>query len=170
MNPKTKPSFLKPIPENFPDQLKEYDHWVLWKAEFIEDKWTKVPYNAKNGQKAKSNNPGTWSDFNTAYTRYKNSNGKYDGIGFVPSENDPFTGVDLDHCRDAATGTIDDWAKNIIERLHSYTELSPSGTGIRIFIKAKLPPGRRKRGHIEVYDTKHYLTMTGHRLNGSKHS
>jgi hypothetical protein len=38
MNPETKPIFLKPIPENIPDQLKEYDHWVLWEAVFIEDK------------------------------------------------------------------------------------------------------------------------------------
>jgi primase-polymerase (primpol)-like protein len=165
-----KPKFLKPLPQNIPDQLKQYDQWVLWKAKPIEDKWTKVPYDAKNGQKAKSNNPGTWNDFNTVYYTYKNSNGKYDGIGFVPSENDPFTGVDLDHCRNAKTGTIDSWAMRIIDQLNSYTEISPSGTGVRIFIKAKLPPGRRKGRRIEVYDTKHYLTMTGHKLNGTEYS
>jgi primase-polymerase (primpol)-like protein len=167
---KEKPNFLKPIPESIPDQLKQHDQWVLWKAEFIGDKWTKVPYNAKTGRKAKSNNPQTWGNFHTVYLRQKHDNGKFDGIGFVPSENDPFTGVDLDHCRNPQTGEIDSWAMKIINQLNSYTEISPSGTGIRIFIKAKLPPGRRKGRRIEVYDTKHYLTMTGHRLNGTEYS
>jgi primase-polymerase (primpol)-like protein len=165
-----KPKFLNPMPENIPDQLKQYDQWVLWKAEFVEGKWTKVPYNAKTGWKAKSNDPQTWSDFHTAYLKQKHDDGKFDGIGFVPSENDPFTGVDLDHCRDPQSGKIELWAMKIIDQLNSYTEISPSGTGIRIFIKANLPPGRRKTGNIEVYDTKHYLTMTGHRLNGTGHS
>jgi primase-polymerase (primpol)-like protein len=164
---KEKPDFLKPKPENIPDELKKHDQWVLWKAERVEGKWTKVPYNAQNGRKAKSNDPRTWCDFHTAYLRHKHDGNRFDGIGFVPSERDPFTGVDLDHCRNPQTGEIEPWAMKIIDRLNSYTELSPSGTGIRIFIKAKLPPGRRKNGSIEVYDTKHYLTVTGHRLNGT---
>jgi len=48
-----------------------------------------------------------------------------------------------------------------VERLNSYTEKSPSGTGIHIFIKAKLPPGGRKKGDFECYESGRYLTMTG---------
>ena len=133
MKLENKPKFLKPIPENIPDQLKHYNQWVLWRAEFVEGKWTKVPYNPKTGRKAKSNDPQTWSDFNTVNIRQKNNDGKFDGIGFVPSEEGPFTGIDLDHCRDSQSERIEQWAMKIIDQLNSYTEISPSGTGIRIF-------------------------------------
>ncbi len=162
-----KPCFLRPIKENIHKELKQRIQWVLWKAESVNGKLTKVPYNAQSGYKAASDNPKTWSKFNTAYNKYKNSNGEYDGIGFVVSKDDPFTGVDLDKCRDPETGTIDPWAKKIIERLNSYTEISPSGTGIRIFIRAKLPPEGRKNNNFEMYDSGRYLTITGHRKNGT---
>ena len=57
---------------------------------------------------------------------------------------------------------IDDWAWEIIRLINSYTEISPSGTGIRIFCYGKLPPGRRKNGNVEMYDesSPKYLTIT----------
>jgi primase-polymerase (primpol)-like protein len=164
-----KPRFLEPIKENIHKELKQRIQWVVWKAEFVDGKWTKVPYNAQSGYKAASDNPKTWSSFNTAYYKYKNSNGEYDGIGFVVSKDDPFTGIDLDKCRDPKTGNIDLWAEKIIQKLNSYTEISPSGNGIRIFIRAKLPQEGRKKNNIEMYDQGHYLTITGNRANGTGH-
>ena len=157
-----KPNLLKPIAELIPHELKDWDQWVCWKAEYKNSKWTKVPYNPNNGRKAKSNDPSTWGSFELAYRRY-GQNG-YDGIGYMLSNDDPFTGFDFDHCRNPETEEIELKVKEYIDRLNSYTEISPSGKGIRIFVKAELPEGRRKNGNIEVYNSGRYLTLTGHRI------
>ena len=42
--------------------------------------------------------------------------------------------IDLDHCRDAVTGSVDWWAQLMLEQaLHSYAEITPSGYGLRIW-------------------------------------
>jgi len=88
----------------------------------------------------------------------------YDGIGFVVSKEDDFCGLDLDGCRNPETGAIENWAMEVITAVESYTEVSPSETGIRIFAKAELPPGRRKGGHFEIYDDVRFFTVTGKHL------
>jgi primase-polymerase (primpol)-like protein len=84
-----------------------------------------------------------------------------DGIGFVVTTDDDYVALDLDSCRNPDTGEIQPWARAIIERFASYTEVSPSGTGIRVFVKGRLPPGGRKKGAIEIYDTARFMTVTG---------
>lgn len=73
----------------------------------------------------------------------------------------------IDNCRNASTGQIESWAQMIVERLHSYTELSPSGSGLHIIVKAKLPAGGRKANQIEIYDCSRYFTFTGDHLVGT---
>jgi hypothetical protein len=70
-------------------------------------------------------------------------------------------GVDLDNCRDADSEEIEKWAVDIIDRLDSYTEISPSGTGIHVLVKGELPPGRNRREDIEIYDRDRFFTVTG---------
>jgi putative DNA primase/helicase len=53
------------------------------------------------------------------------------------------------------------WAEEIVRYFDSYTELSPSGTGIHILVKAKAPASMKRSG-LEMYSTERYLTMTGH--------
>jgi hypothetical protein len=81
----------------------------------------------------------------------------------VFTENDPFAGIDLDKCRDPESGQIDRSAREIIDRLKSYAEISPSNTGVKIFIKGRVGAGK-KRGRIEVYAKGRYFTVTGGRL------
>ena len=90
-----------------------------------------------------------------------------DGVGFVFSTHDPYSGIDLDGCRDPETGEIEPWAEEWIRRCDSYTEVSPSGAGVHIIVRAKLPPGRRRRGGIEVYEEGRYFTVTGDRLRNT---
>jgi len=150
--------FLSPIPENIPEELKLLDQWVCWRFELNKDgKKTKVPYHP-SGFKADCSKPNSWTSFDQAWAGYQS--GKYDGIGFEFSHDDPFAGVDLDHCINN-DGSLEAWAISIVERLNSYTEKSPSGTGLHIFIKAKLPPGGRKKGYFECYESGRYLTVTG---------
>lgn len=159
MRRKAAMDFLKPKQESIPEELKGYNQWVVWKAKPRDGKTTKVPYDPKSGKEARTNEASTWAAFDKAWQMYQS--GGYTGIGFVLTDKDPFCGVDLDHCRDPKTEIIEDWATNIVQELKGYTELSPSGAGLRIFVKAELPPGPRKKGNFEVYDTKRYLTITG---------
>ena len=79
---------------------------------------------------------------------------------------DGVDGFDLDDCRNVGTKMIDRWALEIVKRFNSYTELSPSGTGLRIFLRGKLPAAGRHKGGIEVYDSKKFLSVTGRKLTG----
>ncbi len=65
--------------------------------------------------------------------------------------------------------TSSDRTWKIIRLINSYTEISPSGTGVRVFCYGKLPFGRRKNGNVEMYDesSPKYLTITGHHLPGT---
>jgi len=60
----------------------------------------------------------------------------YSGIGFIFTKDDNFLGIDIDDCRDRDTGELDPQAKKIISLINSYSEVSPSGTGVKIFLKA----------------------------------
>ncbi|RZV05263.1 hypothetical protein BDK88_4289 [Natrinema hispanicum] len=142
-----------------PEELRERDQWVCWKEEPRDGKPTKIPVTPGSGAFASSTDPETWASFETAL-EYADT-GNADGIGFVFTDDDPIVGVDLDDCRDPASDDVDDIALDIIERLDSYTEISPSGTGFHVLIKGELPDGRNRRGSIELYDTARFFTVTG---------
>ncbi len=83
------------------------------------------------------------------------------------SPEDPFTGIDLDRCRNPETGSVEPWAQEIITELDSYTEVSPSGTGLHVIVQGKLPAGRRRKGRIEMYDRARFFCVTGDHLEGT---
>jgi hypothetical protein len=104
---------------------------------------------------------------------------RFDGFGYVFSPDDPFTGIDLDGCRDPKTGTVASWAKDMILNLDSYAEVSPSLTGVKVWVVAKSPldSGKKravttderpvaKEPAIEVYDRGRYFAVTGMKLAG----
>jgi hypothetical protein len=158
-----------PIPSvgNIPPELGELPQWVLWRFEWRwngkgRGRWTKVPYQARRpGSKARSDDPATWATFDEAWRAYRA--GGFDGIGFMLDGR--FVGWDLDHCVDAA-GTVAGWALAIARELDSYTERSP-GAGLRILALGELPPGRRRKGQVECYDRRRFLSITGRHLEGT---
>jgi hypothetical protein len=87
---------------------------------------------------------------------------QHDGIGFEFSPLDPFVGVDLDGC--VIDGQVQPWAQTIIDSFMSYTEFSPSGTGVHIIVRGEKPGPRCRKGTIEMYEEGRYLTMTGLRV------
>ncbi|WP_226043281.1 hypothetical protein [Natrinema sp. DC36] len=145
-----------------PASLREREQWVCWKEEDRDGKPTKIPVTPETGAFASSTDPETWDSFETALEYAETGNAT--GVGFVFTDDDPVVGVDLDDCRDTETGDVDDAALDIIERLDSYTEISPSGTGFHVLIEGELPDGRNRRGSIELYDTARFFTVTGDRL------
>lgn len=149
--------------ENIPRVLKRHRQWVVWRYSFSDNrgKWTKVPYQV-SGQKASTKDFATWTDYQTALaalSRKVFDTAQFDGIGFVLTKQDPFCGVDLDHCLE--NGVANAWAQHVVDTLASYTEITPSGEGLRIFVNARLVGGGRKNEKIEIYDDVRFLTVTG---------
>jgi putative DNA primase/helicase len=158
---------LELIERNFPSELIALPYWCLWRYEWREPKdskpgkWTKVPYQT-NGGHAESNNRETWNSFKTVKTTFPK--GPFDGIGCFIAE--PYIGVDLDWKNDLqAEGKefayIPEWAQKIVNLLGSYTEWSPSGKGMHVWVTGELPPGRRRAGRVEIYQTGRYFTVSG---------
>jgi putative DNA primase/helicase len=147
-----------------PEELRTADQFVCWREEDRAGDITKVPYSAHGGR-ASSTNPGTWAPFDDVIA-YAEENGMH-GVGFVFTEDDPYLGIDLDKCRNPETGEISPWARKIVAALNSYTEVSPSGTGLHVFIKATLPGPNNRKGPVEMYESRRYFTLTGKHLDGT---
>lgn len=114
--------------------------WVAWQTEMRpkSKKPTKVPYSPSGRGKAKADDHTTWGTLKDARTRAATLPRPYDlggiGLEFCPLNDGRRTGgVDLDSCRDPDTGTLEPWAKAVVDRMASYTEVSPSGTGVKVF-------------------------------------
>jgi putative DNA primase/helicase len=131
----------------------------------------KIPINAINGGRAKSNDPNTWTTFENALNAFKR-NTSYAGIGYVFLESDPYTGIDLDDCLDEQGEFI--WGKVIVDRIDSYCEVSPSGNGVKMIIegvKQAMVTECVSKGHgpdgigkVEVYNHTRFFALTGHRI------
>jgi len=114
--------------------------WLNWKAlpSKHNPKPRKVPCQPdKPDWNARVNNVSHCSDFDTALWNYELFPGKIEGIGINlyaldPAEH-PVTALDLDNCFDPNTNTLDPWASEIINACKTYTEVSPSGRGVRLF-------------------------------------
>ena len=148
--------------EKVPQEMRDMPQWVCWQLRPDESRpgeFKKVPINTQTGNEASSIDPSTWGSFDQAVKK----EGKYSGIGFVLANG--FFGVDLDKCSDAISdfqhGTEDNIVSEFVHILQSYSEYSPSGQGIHIICKGSLPPGRRRKGPVEMYEKGRYFTVTG---------
>lgn len=111
---------------------------------------------------ASSTNPATWTDYDTASQSTAGV-----GLGFVLN-GDGVVCIDIDKCVD--DGRLADWVTDLVRACgDTYVERSPSGNGIHIWGRARLPFGGRKfsRG-VEVYGDARYLTVTGDALTPSR--
>ncbi len=170
-------SCVEPDLDAIPRRLRRRAQWVVWRAIWNPAKkgkggWDKVLFQV-SGAHASSTDPSTWTTFERARAAYRDD--AWAGVGFVLTKNDNLVGIDLDHVIE--NGAMDDWAIKLVSILKTYTELSPSGTGLRLFLTAHLPEASRHKcdglgehgtGVFEVYDRGRYLTITGKRLAGFK--
>lgn len=149
------------------DELKNLKQWVCFKKELRNDKVTKIPKNPATGYNASSNNPNTWGTYDQAIEAEKKYN--YDGVGFNLVGG--YFAIDLDHVIDPESKTIEPYAINILKLMNSYTEVSPSGTGLHIICKGEKPQGRSRNDKLEIYQAitnrdgtisnGRYITVTG---------
>lgn len=149
---------------NIPLELRVLKQFVLWRYEDVgAAKPAKIPYQP-SGQRASVTDSNTWSTFDSVLKHV----GSYSGIGFVFSDHDPYSGIDLDDPSFLADGVTPnpnyqiDFNRQIkiAHEFDSYSELSPSGKGLHIIIKGKVPDGKRTN-YIELYPHGRYFTMTG---------
>lgn len=155
-----------------PKLLRDVPQWVCWKTVLRDGRETKAPINPNTGEWAKTNDSSTWSDFETALEQYQSSN-RLSGIGFVFTASDDFAGVDLDDCLDERGEFV--WGQDIVAGLNTYTEISPSGRGVKLFLQGEKPAaaGCRKDGFgplgigkVEVYDRGRFFAVTGRLMDG----
>lgn len=155
---------LEPVFENIPEELKLYKQWVLWKLTPTDKGYTKVPYQINGIDPADSTNRNTWSSFLDVEEAY--SQGIAEGIGFVLTEDDGFACLDVDGLEDINNLSL------IVQQMVdlSYSELSPSGQGLHVWIKGfkhdnkKLMNKNTSLG-FEIYDKKRFITFTGESIS-----
>jgi hypothetical protein len=171
-----------PIPTgdlgNIPDELRPYFNWVNWAYRANPDepgRWDKqIIYRRRDGRWCWGG--PTWPevlvDFYTALSHalINEGTGRV-GLGFclTRAEDTPFTFNDYDKCHDPATGVVTPWALALVQRLNTFTEISPSGRGLHQVVLGKKPgPRCHNRGDgVELYDKVHFIAMTGWRLPGT---
>jgi len=158
--------------EPIPDTLRNRDNWVTWKYKYKpeRDEYTKILLDVNTGGFGDSTDPDTWVSFEKAVEYHNDPATDTDGVGFVLSESDTVVGLDLDDCRDPDSGDLEPWARDVLEDVPTYAEVSPSGTGLRLMGLGFVPSGGNRgdiddaAGHLEIYDSGRYLTLTGHHL------
>jgi len=145
----------------FPPELAALPQWVCWRLEpGDKGRDTKIPYNPKTGNKASSINPDTWTTLETAQEALRQHG--YTGLGFMFTTEAGIVGVDIDHC--IIDGALNDTAAAIVARVPAtYMEISPSGTGLHIFLRGEMPGNGSKnsKSGVEMYAHSRYFTMTG---------
>lgn len=152
--------------EKLPQELKDYPYFCGWKYETRNGSRTKVPKSVK-GHNADNSNLDDFCSFSEIIGHMD----KYDGLGIAITGD--MAAIDIDHCIE--DGVLSDMASEIVEKVNTYTEISPSGTGIRLIGKThgytydreKYYINNRKYG-LEVYasrDKGQFVTITGNAIN-----
>lgn len=146
--------------------------WCNWRFETVKGKLTKVPYFSKT-RKASSTDPKTWITMEEAEIAFNNGGNKFDGMGLFFPSDETLLGIDFDMCLE--NGKIKHEKKDEIERFikesNTYTEISPSGTGLHVFLNLeeslsitnkKEPKSviKTDRKAMEIYTKERYFTVT----------
>ena len=157
---------LSPEWDSFPATLRRYARWHWWILKDNQKKPRAVRWPDVDCDATVSRNWCSWETLRSTTCTLS-------GPGFACGKVDKdltVSLIDLDNCRDPHTGIIQEWAWKIIRWVNSYTEVSPSGTGIHIFVIGALPPDAKKQQKVyklEIYDRKRFSTVTGHRVEGT---
>lgn len=163
-------SHFKFEPNGIPQELKDLPRWAPWRAQWNEKrgKFDKIPHNPRTPKfNVSTAKPNQWASFDVALEAYNNSPDKFAGLGLCVTNLKGFVIFDLDNVLD--DGKCADWASELIDGLRSYTEISPSGAGLRVAVRGSVPEDSINHDlGIEVYGghAARFLTFTGDVLDG----
>lgn len=162
---------------DFPDlpairSMQAKRQWVVWRYEdHGKPKLDKVPYQPSTGFGASVSRPHNWGTYDQAVARARRGHsdgGTFNGVGLVLAEQDGFTGIDLDNCRDPHTGELSPLAQEVVNLAETYCEVTPSETGLRLIAEGKIPAAlKRDPIGVEMYGKGRYLTITGWHVEGT---
>ncbi|MFZ5483733.1 MAG: DUF3987 domain-containing protein [Pseudomonadota bacterium] len=153
---------------NIPQALRDRPQWLVWRFEQKdgEKKPRKVPYycngRRRTGEQGSPEDRAHLVEHATAAKA-----GDASGVGFAFLPGDGLIGIDLDHCRDPKSGELTDRARAIVEACASYTELSPSGTGLHIYCLGETETFKSNDIGVEVFCGRQFFTVTGTHLEGT---
>lgn len=159
-----------PAREHIPAELAERPQWVCW--HYVQRAGDKKPQKVPlqiTGKPASTTDAATWNTLDACYAAASRHRW---GIGYVFTGTDGVFGIDLDNCRDPATGALTDWAQQVLALTDTYAEVSPSGTGIKLIALGKpaatgLVTLDGAPAHVfECYAAERYFTITGQYLAG----
>jgi hypothetical protein len=173
-------TYTGPTDENLtqiPNVLKTRRQWVLWRGRLKPDqpgKIDKIPINPATLYPASSTDALTWQTFDYCVKSLPTALEEWEqdtvqpycggGLGYVFAADDPYVGIDLDHCVDEVTGIPAPWAQGYVDQFASYTELSQSGTGLHILVEGTIPVAGRRKDPIEIYTSSRFFAVTGWHL------
>jgi len=158
--------------EGIPQALKAQKRWAPWRAVWNEkrQKYDKIPHRAdRTAFGISTQRPETWFSYELALAAYQGNKTLFAGIGYVMTGPHGVVGTDLDGCV-SDDGTVAPWAAEVIAKLDSYTEISPSGHGLRVLSFGEQTNDWNNHDvGIEVYggNEARFLTVTGEHLAGS---
>lgn len=174
----SRPNLIAPNPEGVPEKMRLVKRWAPWRAVWNPNankgkgKYEKIPHRAARPEYGLSNkNAAGWVSFDEAMSVYLAHPDKFSGVGYLMTGPHGVTGVDLDHCVDPVSGEIAEWAREVIAKLDTYTEISPSGTGLHAMVAGDLPEDWMNHDQgIEVYggNKARFLCITGVRVPGTR--
>jgi len=169
--PETLPPLLPVSVAGIPASMLDTPRWAPWRAEWLpkKRKYSKIPHKASRPEHGLSNKSTKgWASFHEAMAAYQANPEKFAGVGYLMTGAQNLAAIDLDHC--VVDGEVAPWAHEVMAKLDSYTEVSPSGTGLRIMIEAEGVEDwtNHERG-IEVYGGQEarFVTITGAKLEGA---
>lgn len=143
---------------NVPLELRQRPQWVVFRREPGKTKTQNVPYTVNGKKGVRYDKPDEWATFAQACDAV--AAGKFDGVSYVLTGADGLAAIDLDHCYDETAGEWKPWAQDIVARFGTYTETSPSGTGLHLFVRVPRPV-TLKHGDIELYAKDKVIACTG---------
>lgn len=153
-------------PETIPDSLKSLDRWICWKYRQRDGtKDAKVPVDPRGHGTPDITAQKSWCPFEVAYENHTDESTNTNGLGFMFTAYDPLVGIDLDDC--VTEGKLASWASDIVGCVDSYTEFSPSGTGVHIIAAGVLPEASIRADSLEAYSNERYFTVTGNHVTGT---
>src|SRR5919112_4993680 len=151
------PPRFEHYPENVPEELKEDATWLCCD----EDKVPLVATRSGAVYAASSTDEATWRTYEDAYNAWLENEWSFAGVGRVIRAEEDLVGVDLDKCLDPESCELTPWATQVIEHLNSYAEVSPSGTGVKVWVSAPSITRAHVKPGLEVYPRGRYFTVTG---------
>jgi hypothetical protein len=149
-----------------PEAMSSRNQWVVWQYRKQSGEMKKVPVN-EQGYAMKWKGTDNQLPYSEARARCDRMGDTADGIGYVFRADGPLCGIDLDGVV-SEDGSVEPWAESVLEQLWSYTEVSPSGTGLHTIVRGTMPAGLgNKADGIEIYDRDRFFTVTGNHAIGT---